>query len=80
MNFPEKIVTTIPLQNLWTQEGYIEAKRISYLTRNDLRELLKANSIKFVLANVGQSLKWIDATQWYHFWKSEVENHLAENI
>jgi kynurenine formamidase len=80
MNFSDKIVSTIPLQNLWTQENQIEAQRISYLTKDKLKELLKKGRVKFVVADVGQNLKWIDEAECFSFWKSEVEKHLADNI
>ena len=80
MNFSDKIVVTIPLQNLWTQENDIEARRISYLTKPELKEFLKKSVVKFVVADVGQNLKWVDMGQCFDFWKSEVQKHLADNI
>jgi hypothetical protein len=72
----EKIVTTIPLQSLWTDEQQIDASRERYLTAADLTEMLKLQPVEFIVADVGTPLKRIPVDQCYDFWKREVKPHL----
>jgi len=72
-----KIVTTIPLDSLWTDEEQIEASRTRYLTSNELTEMLKLHPVEFIVADVGVPLKRIPVDKCYEFWKSEVKRHLV---
>ena len=78
MNFSDKIITTIPLNTLWTNETEIQAQRTAYVTRNDIRLLLKETPVQFIVADVGHKLKWIDSHHCFDFWKAEA-THIAEN-
>ena len=42
--------------------------------------MLRTGQVQFVVANVGDKLRWIDASECYNFWKEELETHFAENI
>ena len=72
----ERIVTTIPLESLWTDEEQIEASRERYLTAADLTEMLKMHPVEFIVADVGAPLKRISVDKCYEFWESEVRRHL----
>ena len=72
----EKIVPTIPLEFIWTDEEQIEASRERYLTLAELRELLKLHPVEFIVADVGAPLKRIPVDKCYEFWQSEVKSHL----
>lgn len=78
MKFADKIVTTIPLNILWTNDTEVQAERSTYLSPNDIRSLLKESPVQFIVADVGHKLKWIDDDQCFDFWKAE-KNHIAEN-
>ena len=80
MNYSNKIVTSIPLENIWVPEHQIEAQRVSYLTRDKLKHLLQSSPVNFIIANVGEKLKWIEESQCFNFWKVEVEIHLVTDI
>ena len=45
----ERIVTTIPLESIWTDEEQIEASRERYLTPTELTELLKLQPVEFMV-------------------------------
>ena len=53
--------------------------RIRMLNRSDIAELLRTGAVEFVVADVGESLRWIDAHGCFDFWKSEVKSHLIED-
>ncbi len=76
----QKIVTSLPLTQLWTAEADLDAVRGPYLNRQQLRAMLKNGPVVFVVANAGERLKWIPANECYEFWKSGVENHLADHL
>jgi hypothetical protein len=80
MEITKKIVTEIPLTQLWTPQRVLEAERVAYLTRQDIKQLLKVQSVTFVVANVGEPLRWINPADCYSFWQNEVESHIADNV
>jgi hypothetical protein len=80
MAYSDKIVTSIPIEVIWNENDEIPLSREKYLTRHDIKTLLKTSNPQFVVANVGSKLKWIDLSQRYDFWKSEAEKHIADNI
>jgi len=73
-----KIVTSIPLNTLWTSETEVQAERTAYIRRNDIKLLLKDTPVQFIVADVGHKLRWIDSRQCFEFWKTEAA-HVAEN-
>ena len=72
----ERIVATIPLEFIWTDEGQVEASRKRYLTPTDLTEMLKVHPVEYIVADIGAPLKRIPVDKCYEFWKSEVKGHL----
>jgi len=72
----ERIVTTIPLEFIWTDEEQVEASRERYLTPTDLTEMLKIHPVEFIVADPGAPLKRISVDKCYEFWESEVKRHL----
>jgi hypothetical protein len=77
MDSSAKVVTRLPLQELCREDGLAAASRIRWLTADDVRSLLRAGHVHFVVADVGTSLRWIPLSECYDFWKTEVEPHLA---
>ena len=80
MDNNKKIVTQFPLTNLWTDNEDIYAEREKHLTADNIQETLKNYPVEFVVADVGQKLKWISYDKSLDFWKSEVKQHLANDI
>jgi hypothetical protein len=80
MKLSDKIVTALPLEIIWTDETELRAGRTSYLTTNDIKNVLRESAVQFVVADIGNKLKWIDKKECFHFWKTEVEGHLANDI
>src|SRR5262245_60696459 len=72
----DRIVTTIPLEFIWTDEEQVAASRERYLTPTDLADMLKINPVEFIVADVGAPLKRVPVHKCYEFWQSEVKRHL----
>jgi sugar lactone lactonase YvrE len=72
----ERIVTTIPLEFIWTDDAKVEASRERYLTSSDLTEMLKIQPVEFIVADPGAPLKRIPVDKCYEFWESEVKRRL----
>jgi hypothetical protein len=72
-----KIVTHLPLRQLWRDDGFSTTRRGGTLTREDIRRLLASGGVRFVVAEVGAALRWIPANECFDFWKHEAKPHLA---
>lgn len=80
MNTADKIVISIPLKNIWTDESELPAKRMAHLTSADIVQLLKESAVRFVVADVGHKLQWIDTNRCFDFWKQEAKHYIADSI
>jgi hypothetical protein len=78
VNPNSKLVTRIPLQELWRTGGIAVGPRRRTLNAQDIAQLLREGQIEFAVADVGRPLLWIDAHDCYDFWKADVRAHLAE--
>jgi len=72
----DRIVTTIPLEFIWTDEEQAAASRERYLTATDLTDMLKIHPVEFIVADIGAPLKRIPVHECYEFWQTEVKRHL----
>jgi len=70
-------VVELPLSEVWNEQGPVSAARLRHLTREDLRQLLQAGAVCFIIANVGHLLRWIPDDEGHAFWKLEVRPHLV---
>lgn len=71
-----RIVTQLPLNRLWDNDGDIAAQRERYLSRASLREMLRQNRVQFYVADISRPLRRVDVADCYDFWTSEA----AENV
>jgi hypothetical protein len=78
MRFDQRVVAQTPLAELWNDCGVVSDKQLRELNAADIACLLRAGKVQFVVANVGDPLKWIPVVECYDFWKSEAKDHLAE--
>ena len=77
MNPELRIVTKIPLTELWDGKGKIDSERICYLDQRKLAELLRASEVHFVVADCGLKLEWIPPQERFRFWK-RVRRQIAD--
>ena len=74
-----KVVTALPLRELWFKDGTTTSSRMEWLSADDIKRLLQAGPVRFVVANAGAPLDWINTGECYQFWKDEVKQHLASS-
>ncbi|GAB6996328.1 hypothetical protein JQ559_19445 [Bradyrhizobium viridifuturi] len=78
MDIAKKLVTKLPLEELWDQEQIFNAQRISTgLNASELMATIKEGAT-FVVADVGLRPRWIDPAERFEFWKTEVKSRLAD--
>jgi hypothetical protein len=76
MDAVKRIVTLIPLDEIWNDDGPLDARRAEEVGEVDAARLLKAGS-SLLVADVGRSLEWIFGDDRFAFWKSEVKGRLV---
>src|SRR5689334_11564603 len=74
----QRIITQMPLTELWNDTGTVLATRLGDMSADDIRALLRACRIRFVVANIGTKLRWVPEAECFTFWKTEAQPHLAE--
>lgn len=65
----QRIVTKIPLTELWDESGTLSNERLRMVDKNNLAELLQTGPLQFVVADCGLKLMWIPTQQRFEFWK-----------
>ena len=78
MNPELRIVSQMPLHELWNDHGVVRADMVREVSSSDIIELLRENRVRFVIAEIGRRLQWVSPTACYDFWKSEAKMHIAE--
>jgi hypothetical protein len=72
-----RIVTQLPLRELWRDDGFSSVTRGKSLTHDDVREFLTSGPVQFVVVDVGLAPRWIPTSECFDFWKNEAKPHLA---
>jgi hypothetical protein len=72
-----RVVTQVPLRELWRDDGFSTKTRGKSLSHDDVREFLTSGRVQFVVADVGKAPRWIPASECFDFWKHEAKPHLA---
>src|SRR5215471_3157192 len=76
MDSRQRIVTSLPLAELWDSAKPLDARRVRDVGQSDIVELLQ-NGSNMVVADIGQPLRWLFADDRFAFWRSEVEGRLV---
>jgi hypothetical protein len=74
-----RVVTQLPLRELWTDRGAFAAARDRTLAPDEVKSLLQAGPLRFVVADVGKPLHWIPEEERFVFWKADARDHIVEN-
>ena len=77
MDPAKRIVVSLPLEELWTREGPLTAQICRDLSTGEIVGLLRAGPVRFVVADLGQRLKWVAEAESFTFWKSEAKRHIV---
>lgn len=78
MMLDQRVVTQLPLVKLWDANGELQLTRSREVGCEQVAELLGCGPVRFVIANCGDSLKWVSADACYRYWKEVVKPHLVE--
>jgi hypothetical protein len=76
MHPAQRIVTYLPLPELWDAVGPCDARRIRSVGDEEIIRLLRNESC-FVVAEVGLPLQWIMDHDRFAFWKAELKPRLV---
>ena len=77
MDPKHRVVTRIPVSELWIDGHTVTATRGRDLNEEEVRNLLRSGRVVFVVADVGQQLEWIPQEKTFVFWKDEVMSRLS---
>jgi hypothetical protein len=73
-----RVVTQLPLSELFDEAGPCAAHRRRPLSTEEIRRLLHAVVVRFVVADVGVAPHWVSTDNTFEFWRHEVIPHLAQ--
>ncbi len=73
----QRLVTSLPLDNLWNEFGLVESTLIRDLSATEIRELLRVGPVQFVVADVAAPLQWVPLAECFRFWKAEAQSRVA---
>ena len=77
MDGDQKIVSRMPVEELWAGRRLVSTNRVRDLEASDIVGLLRSDVVRFVVADIGKPFAWIPNDERYAFWKGEVKAHLA---
>jgi hypothetical protein len=78
MDLREKIVTKLPLDELWDGRGGLRCTRTRMLQPAELPAVLRDGPVRFVVADVGKQLRWVEPEETFRFWKREARPRVAD--
>ena len=73
----QRIVTKLPLTEVWDENGTLHGGRVRHLDQNLIRELVRTGTVQFIVANCGTKLNWIAVNDRFEFWKT-VRQQIAD--
>jgi hypothetical protein len=77
MNPDLRVVTQIPIHELWDGSGVLEYTRGRALDRSEIGDLLRTADLRLVVADVGSPLRWVSGEAVFEFWKSEAKPRIV---
>lgn len=80
MDPAKRIVVRLPLEALWTREGPLTAQKRRALSVGEIVGLLRASPVRFVVADLGQRLRWVAEADGFTFWKSEAKRRIVDPV
>ena len=76
MRVSERVVTSIPMNALWREDGTSVVERVGNLTNTEIADLLRSGQVRFVVADVGKPLQWVASRTCFDFWKTEAKQNI----
>ena len=78
MDPKERIVTSLPLRELWDANGLVEADFRDHLTFTQVRDLLPSGGVTFVVVEIGKPIRWVPMRETFSFWSTDVRVRVAD--
>lgn len=78
MQFDQRVVTLMPLREIWDLDGTLPCRRLRDIGREQIATMLRSGPILFVVANCGHALRWLPIAEAFEFWKAEIKPHIVE--
>jgi hypothetical protein len=79
VNPNDPVVIQLPLDHLWNDRGELPPRRVRDIGAEEIRRLLRdEREVRFVVANVGERLEWVEPKEGFRFWKEQLAPHLVE--
>jgi len=78
MSQEPKTISNMPIEEIWEEQKLISNIKLRDVGSTDITDLLRSNSVRFVVADVGKPFQWIPQNEKFDFWKTAVKAHLAE--
>ena len=72
-----KNISQLPVDEIWAGDRLVSSIKVRDLHHSDIVDLLRKDTVRFVVADLGQPYHWIPNNERYDFWKDEVKAHLA---
>jgi len=69
----QRVVTRLPLTELWDAHGVLPLARGRVVGRKQVADLLRRAWVTFVLANCSDPLTWVAPEDGHRFWKDDVK-------
>ena len=79
MKLEQRIVTKIPLEELWTDSAILSHKRQEYLTEPQALDLILASKTPIVIADLGVKLSWIPSNDTLSAFKKLIKGHIVND-
>lgn len=77
MKLADRVVTALPLRELWDEAGPIAGQRGAFIDREGIRAMLRTAPLRFVVADCGHPLRWVTHEACWSFWKNEVRDRVC---
>ena len=78
VNPKQRIVVSTPLIAVWNDDGDLSAERIRDLGVDDIKQMLRQGTARFVVANVGSPLDWIHPDLSTDFWIKIAKHRIVQ--
>jgi hypothetical protein len=79
MTQAQRIVTKIPLDELWNDSAMLTYERQEYLTERQVQELVSKGEIAVAEASCGLKLSWVSPNSTLEFFKKQVKGHVVND-
>jgi hypothetical protein len=73
----ERSVDVLPLAEVWDKSGPLPLTGGEHLDRPAIETLIRAGTVRLVVADVGKPLEWVPEAKARSLWRSEVSERLV---